>query len=85
MSLISWWINMLGILISLAGSIYGYHGAARDTIGLDERSGFPYSQQEKDRMFKGFENRKKFSKRGFFLLIVGFILFGLAQLFVYPS
>lgn len=85
MVLMSWWINMIGILISLAGSIYAYKGAARDTIGLDDRSGYPHSEQEKERMLQGFKNRKKFSKHGFFLLIVGFILLGIAQLFVYPA
>ncbi|WP_339273419.1 hypothetical protein MKY59_20245 [Paenibacillus sp. FSL W8-0426] len=85
MALWSWWINMIGILISLAGSIYAYKGAARDTIGLDDRSSFPLTNQQKEELFKGFSNRRKFSKHGFFLLIVGFVLLGIAQLFVYPS
>lgn len=85
MALLSWWINMIGIMISLAGSIYAYIGAARDTIGFDDTSGYPLSDQQKMNMINGFTNRKKFSRYGFLLLIIGFILFGIAQVFVYPS
>lgn len=74
---------MFGILISLVGSIYGYLGTPKDSIEFDDT--FPYTEKEKQNIVKGFLDRRKFSKRGFLLLIIGFISLAIAQLFVYPS
>ncbi|WP_017687521.1 hypothetical protein [Paenibacillus sp. PAMC 26794] len=85
MTLVSWIINMVGILISVIGSWYAYRGAPRDTIGLENNYSFPHTREEAGEMFKDFSNRQKFSQRGFKLLIIGFALLAVAQLFVFPS
>ncbi|MDK8188794.1 hypothetical protein QP794_01690 [Paenibacillus sp. UMB7766-LJ446] len=84
MMLVSWIINMVGIVISGIGSWYAYKGAPRDTIGFEGNYSFPYTREESGEIIKDFSNRQKFSRLGFKLLSIGFGLLAIAQLFVFP-
>ncbi|SEL80936.1 hypothetical protein [Paenibacillus sp. OK003] len=85
MTLVSWIINMLGIIISGIGSWYAYRGAPRDTIGFENNYSFPYTREESNEMFEKYKDRQQSSQFGFKLLIIGFALLAVAQLFVFPS
>jgi hypothetical protein len=77
-----WWISLVSGLITFAGSLILFMGSPLDTTGAATYGG------DKDAMKKrnlALFRRKKFSKIGFGLMVVGFIIQVISITIQYPK
>lgn len=85
MEQLSWWINILGIIMSALGTFLVFKGTPIDSTGhivLQE------TYVRKDEYMKDFNKmikRGKLSRWGLGALLCGFVIQFLGQLFNYPS
>lgn len=80
----SWIINMVGIVISLLGTVQVFRGTPRDTIGTEMEMKQIDRLRHEEALTKELVKRNKLSQCGIVLLGVGFALQILAQFWVHP-
>ncbi|WP_374019022.1 hypothetical protein ABU162_04545 [Paenibacillus thiaminolyticus] len=85
MNLIVWWLNICGLVVSAVGTFLIYKGTPLDSTG---HTTFIESHATKEQYWGDYERMRKrgrLSQKGLVLLLAGFLLQGVAQVFNYPS
>jgi hypothetical protein len=71
MSISVWWLSIIGLLVAIIGSGLLYLGTPHDTGGIHLFSFGDDQAPQKEKMIK---LRRNFSRLGFIMLLIGFIL-----------
>lgn len=85
MALLSWWINILGIVISAVGTSLVFLGTPKDSTGHTVLQNSYITQDEFKKDLDKMILRGKLSKWGLVALLFGFVVQAVAQTLIYPS
>ncbi|GIO33240.1 hypothetical protein J2TS6_43810 [Paenibacillus albilobatus] len=85
MALLSWWINIFGIVISAVGTSLVFLGTPKDSTGHTVLQNSYVTRDEFEKDLKKMLMRGKLSKWGLAALLSGFVIQFAAQFLIYPS
>lgn len=81
----SWWINIIGILVSAIGTILVFRGTPLDSIGYNALGNTIVFREEFMKDVEAMKKRGRLSRLGLKVLLLGFVIQAIAQLLIFPS
>lgn len=85
MELFVWWLNACGIAVSVIGTYLIYKGTPLDSTGHTTLIESHATKEQYLRDYERMRERGRLSQKGLIILLIGFLLQGVAQVLNYPS